>query len=82
MIKFFMRKIPPFTSFFYLSFKKEIYNFNFLYFLFKRIFYFYKIYKKQKYKNVIKNILQLKYCTKFKLIFFINLLKIKIIISF
>ena len=67
MIKFFMRKIPPFTSFFYLSFKKEIYNFNFLYFLFKRIFYFYKIYKKQKYKNEIKNILQLKYCTKFKL---------------
>ena len=66
MIKFFMRKIPPFTSFFYLSFKKEIYNFNFLYFLFKRIFYFYKIYKKQKYKNEIKNILQLKYCTKFK----------------
>lgn len=56
MIKFFMRKIPPFTSFFYLSFKKEIYNFNFLYFLFKRIFYFYKIYKKQKYKNEIKNI--------------------------
>ena len=70
MIKFFMRKIPPFTSFFYLSFKKEIYNFNFLYFLFKRIFYFYKIYKKQKYKNEIKNILQLKY--KF---FFINYIK-------
>ena len=79
MIKFFMRKIPPFTSFFYLSFKKEIYNFNFLYFLFKRIFYFYKIYKKQKYKNEIKNILQLKY--KFNKIFFnyyyIDFMKIK-----
>ena len=49
-----MRKIPPFTSFFYLSFKKEIYNFDFKYLLFKRVFYFYKIYKKYKYKNEIK----------------------------